>query len=95
MQDKYETTASLNEHSTVLDPKELPRNRILIKEELGSGAFGAVYKAEAVGMLGRDTFTVAVKKLKGIYFTYFFKGCIHIFKLNVPVSVPMHPIMLF
>ena len=49
-----------------IDPKEFPRNRLTIIEELGSGAFGTVYKADAIGFMGSDSKIVAVKRLNGM-----------------------------
>ncbi|XP_066269273.1 tyrosine kinase receptor Cad96Ca-like [Branchiostoma lanceolatum] len=44
---------------------QFPRNQLKIKEELGHGDFGSVYKAEAWDILGRSgTTIVAAKELK-------------------------------
>ncbi|XP_070542316.1 fibroblast growth factor receptor-like [Ptychodera flava] len=44
---------------------EFPRHRLALKEELGRGHFGVVYKAIASGLAGRkDALPVAVKMLK-------------------------------
>lgn len=48
------------------DPLEFPRNRLTLMEELGCGAFGTVYKTEAIGFNHGESKMVAVKKLKGM-----------------------------
>ncbi|KAJ3662891.1 hypothetical protein Zmor_007209 [Zophobas morio] len=48
----------------VFDEYEFPRNRIIIKEVIGSGAFGQVYSAKAIGIGGIEGYKmVAVKTL--------------------------------
>lgn len=58
------TTAS--EYELPLDSKwEFPRERLVLGEELGSGAFGMVRQGSAIGINNRnDSTTVAVKMLK-------------------------------
>ena len=51
---------------SALDPREYPRNRVILKEQIGSGAFGTVFRAETVGLTDGGSTTVAVKKLKGL-----------------------------
>ena len=47
-----------------MDEYEFPRSRIIIKEVIGSGAFGQVYSAKAIGIGGiRGYRMVAVKTL--------------------------------
>lgn len=44
---------------------EFPREKLKLGKQLGSGAFGVVMKAEAIGIVdGEDTTTVAVKMVK-------------------------------
>ena len=48
----------------MFDEYEFPRNRITIKEVIGSGAFGQVYSAKAIGIGGIEGYKmVAVKTL--------------------------------
>ncbi|XP_078665754.1 tyrosine kinase receptor Cad96Ca-like [Branchiostoma floridae x Branchiostoma belcheri] len=48
-------------------PSDFPRSQLNIKEELGQGEFGSVYKAEAWKISGgAGVTTVAVKELKGM-----------------------------
>ena len=44
---------------------EFPRSRVIMHELVGEGAFGDVYKADAIGITNRPNTTVAVKILKG------------------------------
>ena len=44
---------------------EFPRSRVILHEHVGEGAFGDVYKADAIGITDRPITTVAVKILKG------------------------------
>ncbi|KAI8497502.1 hypothetical protein Bbelb_248080 [Branchiostoma belcheri] len=54
-------------YEDVKAPSEFPRSQLNIKEELGQGEFGSVYKAEAWEISGSaGTTTVAVKELKGM-----------------------------
>ena len=47
-------------------PWEFPRERLYIRQKLGEGSFGEVWRAKADGILQRtDTQVVAVKMLKG------------------------------
>ena len=70
-------TTELSEYSLPLDEKwEFPRDRLVLGEGLGEGAFGQVVKAEAYGGIGNNggssinsnnsnsPVTVAVKMLK-------------------------------
>ncbi|KAF0766886.1 vascular endothelial growth factor receptor 1 isoform X2 [Aphis craccivora] len=44
---------------------EFPRDKLKLGKQLGSGAFGVVFKAEAIGIIDKDTTTtVAVKMIK-------------------------------
>ncbi|XP_025418891.1 vascular endothelial growth factor receptor 1 isoform X3 [Sipha flava] len=44
---------------------EFPRDKLKLGKQLGSGAFGVVFKADAIGIIDRDTTTtVAVKMVK-------------------------------
>ncbi|XP_078585774.1 uncharacterized protein LOC144867595, partial [Branchiostoma floridae x Branchiostoma japonicum] len=54
-------------YEDVKTQSEFPRNQLDIKEELGQGEFGSVYKAEAWKISGNTgVTTVAVKELKGM-----------------------------
>ncbi|XP_063921401.1 receptor-like tyrosine-protein kinase kin-16 isoform X2 [Zophobas morio] len=56
------TPAEISER--VFDEYEFPRNRIIVKEVIGSGAFGQVYSAKAIGIGGIEGYKmVAVKTL--------------------------------
>ncbi|XP_078584653.1 uncharacterized protein LOC144866834 [Branchiostoma floridae x Branchiostoma japonicum] len=60
-------TAPDGTYEDVKTPSEFPRNQLDIKEELGHGEFGSVYKAEAWKISGSSGTTVLVaKELKGI-----------------------------
>ncbi|XP_035659258.1 uncharacterized protein LOC118404297 [Branchiostoma floridae] len=59
--------ASDGAYEDVKTPSEFPRNQLAIKEELGHGEFGCVYKAEAWNISGSvGTTVVAAKELKGM-----------------------------
>ena len=53
--------------STLPEPDwEFPRERLYIRERIGEGLFGEVWRARADGIMGRKGHTVvAVKVLKG------------------------------
>ncbi|KAI8497503.1 hypothetical protein Bbelb_248090 [Branchiostoma belcheri] len=77
-------------YEDVKTPSEFPRSQLNIKEELGQGEFGSVYKAEAWKISGSaGTTTVAVKELKGmtspVASTAFFK------ELSVLKLLGTHP----
>lgn len=58
----------LSEYEIPLDEEwEFPREKLTLGQQLGEGAFGEVFAADAVGILGNKmkVTTVAVKKLKG------------------------------
>lgn len=60
---------------------ELPRTDVKLKEKLGEGAFGEVYKGEI--QIDGEKLPCAVKKVKGKSTSHFphyysFKGCLHV-----------------
>ncbi|RWS24386.1 hypothetical protein B4U80_03330 [Leptotrombidium deliense] len=62
----YETTQKNLEEIGYKACYEFPVDRLVMKEELGSGFYGVVVKAKAIGVhaIGADISTVAVKKVK-------------------------------
>ncbi|GBN61010.1 Fibroblast growth factor receptor 2, partial [Araneus ventricosus] len=64
----YENSAGISEYEVPLDPAwEFPRDQLVFGKPLGRGAFGQVVQAEAKGLNGEKSTTVAVKMLKDGY----------------------------
>ncbi|CAL1268200.1 unnamed protein product [Larinioides sclopetarius] len=64
----YENSAGISEYEVPLDPAwEFPRDQLVFGQPLGRGAFGQVVQAEAKGLNGEKSTTVAVKMLKDGY----------------------------
>lgn len=64
--EKSNSPSRVSEYEFTLDDTfEFPREKLKLGDVLGEGAFGQVVKANADGMTGGSTTTVAVKMLKG------------------------------